>query len=123
MIPLAVTIALALAGSSVQPVVSPIPAFAPTSVCGKGSQPLKGNQASTSASSTGGIADLPFAMGRRFATLDDYLAHLECRAGPIDLPWWKQIRPGVYKLMTTATNAQPQTATRAELMKRFGFKR
>lgn len=71
------------------------------------------------------IADLPFAMGRRFATLDAYLAHLECLAQPVDLPWWKEIEPGVYKHMTTATNATPpkEVATRAELMRRFGFSR
>lgn len=71
-----------------------------------------------------GVANLPFAMGRRFATLDSYLMHLECHAQPVDSPWWKQIRPGIYKHMTTATNAQPnEIATRSELMKRFGFSR
>ncbi|HEY3720410.1 MAG TPA: hypothetical protein VGL41_09750 [Roseiarcus sp.] len=69
------------------------------------------------------MANLPFAMGRKFATLDAYLAHLECFAGPIDKPWWKEIRPGVYEHVTTATNAQQEVATRAELMKRFGFSR
>jgi hypothetical protein len=81
-------------------------------------------QPGTAASESASVANLPFAMGRRFATLDEYLTHLECHAGPIDLPWWKQIRPGVYKRMTTATNAPPnEVATRAELMKRFGFNR
>jgi len=71
-----------------------------------------------------GIASLPFAMGRRFATLDSYLLHLECHAQPVDSPWWKQIRPGIYKHMTTATNVpKDEIATRAELMKRFGFSR
>lgn len=70
-----------------------------------------------------GIANLPFARGHRFCTLDEYLAHLERSAAPIDQPWWKEVRPGVYRRMTTATNAKPETATRAELMKRFGFTR
>ena len=71
-----------------------------------------------------GIANLPWAMGRRFATLNAYLTHLECLAQPVDLPWWKEIRPGVYRHMTTATIAPPnEVATRAELMERFGFSR
>lgn len=70
-----------------------------------------------------GVANLPFAMGKTFATLDAYLAHLECFAGPIDKPWWREIRPGVYEHVKTATGASPETATRAELMKRFGFTR
>ena len=71
-----------------------------------------------------GVANLPFSMGRRFQTLDSYLMHLECYAQPVDSPWWKQISPGIYKHMTTATNAsQNEIATRAELMKRFGLSR
>jgi hypothetical protein len=55
------------------------------------------------------------------ATLDAYLKHLECFAAPIDKPWWKEIRPGVYEHMTRATNLNPEVATRAELNQRFGF--
>jgi hypothetical protein len=72
-------------------------------------------------SSEGGVANLPFAMGRTFSSLDEYLTFLECFAGPIDKPWWRQVRPGVYEHVKTATNASPEIATRAELMKRFGF--
>jgi len=75
----------------------------------------------TGAGQNEGIANLPFAMGKKFATLDSYLAHLECLAGPTDRPWWKEIRPGVYEHMVTATNGKREIATRAELMKRFGF--
>ena len=67
------------------------------------------------------VANLPFAMGKRFSTLDSYLKHLECFAGPIDKPWWKEERPGIYRHMMTGTNATPEIASRAELMKRFGF--
>ena len=92
---------------------------AANSVCANLSK-IQAKQARDSA----GIANLPFAMGRRFATLDSYLAHLECLAQPVDLPWWKEVRPGVYRHMTTATNAPPnEVATRAELMRRFGFSR
>ena len=68
-----------------------------------------------------GVASLPFAMGRRFRTLDEYLVHLKCRAAPIDLPWWREIRPGIYRYETTKPGATEQIATRAELIKRFGF--
>ncbi len=73
------------------------------------------------ASNGGGVADLPYAMGRRFASLDEYLLHLQRRAGPIDLPWWRQVRPGVYEHVKRMPGASRETATRAELMKRFGF--
>lgn len=69
-----------------------------------------------------GIARLPFARGNRFCALDDYLAHLE-RQGAIDLPWWRQVRPGVYEHVKRMPGATRETATRAELMKRFGFSR
>ena len=69
-----------------------------------------------------GIAKLPFARGRRFCSLDAYLAHLEAQ-GAIDLPWWRQVRPGVYEHVKSMPGATRETATRAQLMKRFGFSR
>ena len=74
----------------------------------------------TAAADEPGIAGLPHARGRRFATLDAYLAHLEQQGG-IGLPWWRQVAPGVYQRVTNLRSAAPETATRAELMKRFGF--
>lgn len=68
-----------------------------------------------------GVANLPFAMGRKFTSLDAYLTHLRCVAGPIDKPWWREVRPGVYEHVLTGTNAKPEIATRAELAERFGF--
>lgn len=68
----------------------------------------------------GGVANLPFARGQVFRCLDDYLAHLE-RQGAIDLPWWREVSPGVYEHMMRMTGAQRETATREELMQRFGF--
>ena len=59
-------------------------------------------------------ADLPH--------LDDYLAHLE-RQGAIDLPWWRQVSPGVYERVTRMPGRAPERATRAELMRRYGFSR
>lgn len=71
----------------------------------------------------GGIAKLPFARGKTFRTLDDYLAHLE-RQGAIDLPYWRPVGPGLYERVTRRVPAgPPERATRAELMRRFGFTR
>lgn len=84
---------------------------------------MANSKTANGASSHDGIANLPYAMGRRFRTLDDYLVHLKCRAAPIDLPWWREVRPGVYRYETTKLGAPQQLATRAELMKRFGFTR
>jgi hypothetical protein len=67
------------------------------------------------------VANLPFARGAVFCCLDDYLAHLR-RQGAIDLPWWREISPGVYEHVVRRTGAERQTATRAELMQRFGFR-
>ena len=67
-----------------------------------------------------GVADLPFARGKSFCSLDAYLAHLEVQ-GAIDLPYWRQIRPGVYEHVRRMPGATRETATRAQLSKRFGF--
>jgi hypothetical protein len=67
-----------------------------------------------------GVSGLPFARGAVFRCLDDYLVHLEAQ-GAIDLPWWREISPGVYERVVTRTGAEREMATRAELMQRFGF--
>lgn len=72
----------------------------------------------------GARRDLPFAHGRSFATLDEYLAHLRDRAGPVGQPWYREIRPGVYELVTSLRpRGEPEIYTREELMGRFGFTR
>jgi len=69
------------------------------------------------------VRDLPYARGRTFATLDEYLAHLRAN-GAIDLPWYREIRPGVYELQTSRMpRGEPEIYTREELMRRFGFTR
>ena len=69
------------------------------------------------------VSNLPYARGRTFRTLDEYLAHLE-RQGAIDLPYWQQVEPGLYERVTTRMPRRtPERATRAELMERFGFTR
>ena len=67
---------------------------------------------------------LPDSFGRTFASLDEYLAHLRRYAAPIDKPWYREVRPGVYERVTTiAPRRAPETFTRAQLMARFGFTR
>lgn len=69
-----------------------------------------------------GVANLPFARGKSFTTLDGYLAHLET-LGAIDLPWWREIEPGVYEHVIAMRGAKREVATREQLMQRFGFAR
>jgi len=65
----------------------------------------------------------PFAEGRNFATLDEYLEFLRER-GAYDVPWFQEIRPGVYALISRrGPNAPPIVYTREQLMERFGFTR
>lgn len=71
-----------------------------------------------------GIANLPHARGHSFDSLDAYLAYLQQYNGPIDLPWWRVVSPGVYELQVSLMpGAARERATRAELMARFGFTR
>lgn len=69
------------------------------------------------------VANLPESYGKAFRTLDAYLVHLQCYAAPVDAAWWQEVAPGIYRQVTTATNARPKTATRAQLMRRYGFRR
>lgn len=71
-----------------------------------------------------GVRGLPSSFGRSFATLDAYLEHLRTHAGPIDRPWYREVRPGVYELVTTVRPAPAaRTFTRDQLMQQFGFSR
>jgi hypothetical protein len=72
----------------------------------------------------GGVQGLPSSFGRSFATLDEYLEHLRRYAGPVDQPWYREVRPGVYEYVTSMRPAPAtKTYTRAELMREFGFTR
>ena len=87
---------------------------------------MKGAAVETNQGTAGsgeGVAGLPFAHGKSFASLDEYLSHLERFAAPIDQPWWREIRPGVYEHVKRMPEASPEIATRDELMRRFGFSR
>lgn len=71
-----------------------------------------------------GVRGLPSSFGRSFATLDEYLEHLRRYAGPVDQPWYRKTGPDSYEMVTTMQPAPPpQTYTRQELMRKFGFTR
>ncbi len=71
-----------------------------------------------------GVAGLPSSFGKSFATLDEYLEHLRNYAGPIDLPWHREVRPGVYEYVTSMRPAPAATtSTREQLMREYGFSR
>ena len=57
--------------------------------------------------------------GRRFATLDGYLAYLKSQ-GPRDVPWYRPLRNGSYRLVTCNLCVK-SIWTRAELKRKFGF--
>lgn len=66
---------------------------------------------------------LPFAQGRSFASLDEYLDFRRAR-GATDIPWYREVSPGVYELVARrGPGAAKQTFTRAELLAKFGFDR
>lgn len=71
---------------------------------------------------------LPHAAEREFRTLDAYLAHLRDHAAPMDRPWYREVKPGLYRLETGNLRrldgeSEPQLFTRDELERRFGFRR
>lgn len=67
-------------------------------------------------------ANLPHAQGKVFHDLDSYLAHLK-RLGTMDFPFWEEVKPGLYRHNTGRgmDRNNPEMATRAELLRRFGF--
>jgi hypothetical protein len=101
----------------------------PTSACGESPQHVA-KQAQIGAEQEGKVdgegrevRNLPFARGRTFRSLDEYLAHLE-QLGAIDLPYWRRIGPDLYERVTTRIpRGEPERATRAELMEKYGFTR
>jgi hypothetical protein len=74
------------------------------------------------------VTNAQLSISQRFRNLDEYLAWLEKTQAPVDGPWYKEIRPGVYELQTgnfrpLGGEAQKRVLTRAELEKKFGFSR
>lgn len=94
---------------------------APTETPAAGETPAAEENRTGETTAGDGVANLPLSRGRSFRCLDDYLAHLE-QGGAIDLPWWRQIRPGVYERQVRMTGAEREIATREQLMERFGFR-
>ena len=79
--------------------------------------------ASEAGGKRGTVADLPYARGRSFASLDEYL-EFRRRGGAMDLPWYKEVAPDVFELQTSIRPAPPpRRFTRAELAAQFGFAR
>jgi hypothetical protein len=72
------------------------------------------------------MTNAPLPINQRFRSLDEYLAFLEKTQGPVDGPWYRQVRPGVYELQTgnlrpLGHEAPKRVFTRDELEKKFGF--
>lgn len=70
-------------------------------------------------------------VNQRFSTLDDYLAWLRQTQAPVDGPYYDEIRPGIFSLRTGNLRtvipeddraAEERTFTRAQLLKKFGFR-
>ena len=75
---------------------------------------------------TGGNVQTNEPINQRFGSLDEYLVFLERTQGPVDGPWYREIRPGVYQLQTgnfRGDTEQQRLFTREELMTKFGFSR
>ena len=73
------------------------------------------------------MTDSPRAISERFESLDAYLAWLRQTQAPVDGPWYREVRPGVYVLQTGGTlqldggNPPEKLFTREELERKFGF--
>ena len=70
--------------------------------------------------SEGSVFGLPYARGKGFRSLDEYLSHLRANSA-IDLPWWREIKPGIYEYVSSATSGEKRIATRSQLASCFGF--
>jgi hypothetical protein len=82
------------------------------------------------AAATGGksVSNEQLPINQRFRSLDDYLAWLKETQAPVDGPWYKEIRSGVYELQTgnlhlDVPSTEQRVFTREELEKKFGFSR
>ncbi|HVZ29433.1 MAG TPA: hypothetical protein VG839_03500 [Asticcacaulis sp.] len=79
------------------------------------------SQESAMADDSGGVAGLPFAKGRIFHSLDEYLAYRR-ELGKLDRPFYEEVSPGVYRLVARLRRpGEDKRYTRAELMAQFGF--
>jgi hypothetical protein len=74
------------------------------------------------------VTDKHVPISQQYRTLDEYLAYLERMQAPVDGPWYKQVRPGIYELQTgnlrvLGAEEGKRTFTREELERQFGFRK
>jgi hypothetical protein len=103
------------------------------SACGTPSAPADPVSANSAiaADREGGTVANQAPINERFRSLDEYLAFLERTQAPVDGPWYREIRPGVFELMTgnlrvvgaigEPQQPQKQIFTREELARKYGF--
>jgi hypothetical protein len=94
-------------------------------------EPTSSNAVSPKSSERMGntVSDTNLPVNQRFHTLDQYLAYLEQTQAPVDGPWYKEVRPGMYQLQTGGNLhldvpggvEEKRQFTRQELEKKFGF--
>ena len=93
---------------------------APAERDGEASAPFHG---AVEAKQEANVSDQSTSISQRYRTLDEYLAFLESRAA-MDGHWYREIRPGVYRLETgnyRGPEVEQRIFTREELERKFGF--
>ena len=101
------------------------------SACGAAPKEVEGQDAMLRPASGGGASTVTNdqrPINERFRNLDEYLAYLQKMDAPLDKPWYREVRPGIYQLQTG--NFRPlggtepnREFTREELERKFGFSR
>lgn len=71
-----------------------------------------GGVAMTQASQQGPVSNLSFSQGQSFATLAEYL-EFRRRRGEYDVPWYREIKPGTYELVSSADRVRSAKSTLA----------
>ena len=102
-----------------------------TAACGAPVAEVESANDTQSSASNGEVAmtNSSAAISERFPTLDAYLAWLRDTQAPVDGPWYREVRPGVFVLQTGGNlkldggNPPEQTFTREELERKFGFRK
>ena len=104
--------------------------LASAGACGAAPNLVSGNANGQAAAEQTGtsVSNEQRPIKQRFRNLDEYLAYLEKHHAPMDRPWYRQVRPGVYQLQTGNLrlleedgSEQQRTFTREELERKFGF--
>jgi hypothetical protein len=88
-----------------------------------------GNSAFERREVAGDAGKQKMSIQERFATLDEYLAHLELTQKPVDGPWYRKIESDLYELQTgnlrvlDPKDEPKRLFTRRELEVELGFTR